>query len=45
MEPPNDSLPVCPACGAVAQIVRGEQETVHDDDCEWFHDRERHDYA
>jgi hypothetical protein len=30
-------IDICPACGAVAQIVRGEYEMVHDDDCDWFH--------
>ena len=27
----------CPACGAVSTFVRGAWETVHEDDCAWFH--------
>lgn len=28
---------ICPACHAVSTVVRGLWETVHEDDCEWFH--------
>jgi hypothetical protein len=28
---------VCPGCGAVAVDMGAHLETVHDDDCEWFH--------
>ena len=27
----------CPACGGASTFVRGAWETVHEDDCAWFH--------
>jgi hypothetical protein len=31
----------CPGCDAAPALVRGEWETVHDDDCDWFHGPDR----